>query len=69
MFSIRTTLVVAAFIAAGLFSAAEYLADAVRDDNHPFQTVKRETNLGGEAVEMTRKALDIMVRGKGSPAI
>ena len=64
MFSIRTTLVVAAFVAAGLFSAAEYLADSVREANHPFQTVRRETSLPGEAVEMTRKALDIMVRGK-----
>lgn len=69
MFSIRTTLVVAAFVAAGLFSVAEYLADSFEAADHPFATVSREQSLSGDAVEMTRRALGIMARAKGAPAI
>ncbi len=56
MFSIRTALVVAAFVAMGLTSAAEYLARTAFADPEPFVTVGAEQVLPGKAFEWTRKA-------------
>jgi len=69
MFTIRTTLVVAAFVAAGLFSAAEYLARATIDESKPFVSVNAGSRMPGTAVEMTKRVIEMITPGKGEPWI
>lgn len=61
MFSIRTTLVVAGFVAMGLTSAAEYLADLAVADPDPFVTVDARHSLPGTVQRFTGKAADLAV--------
>ena len=56
MISIRTTLVVAAFVGMGLTSAAEYLARTVLADPEPFVTVGTEEAVPAKTLRLTQRA-------------
>ena len=67
MFSVRTTLVVAAFVAAGLSSAAEYLVRVAQADHSPFKAVQTDSTVYTAPIEVSRDAPMFAPIRAGSP--
>lgn len=69
MISIRTGLVVAAFVATGLTAAAEQFADRMKDGADPFQTVGIEEAMPAKGLRLARKLPATTVEPDLSPWI
>lgn len=69
MFSIRTIVVMTAFVAAGLASAAERLVDRIDTEPASFVTVKADTGPSHMRLDFNEAAAEIAARTGASPWI